>query len=475
MKFFWKSFFIYINLMMVVFSVFGLWLVSSTFRSSLEREREQAVTEYQMFQFAFSTMADGLAQVETDRQDQTVMEIADSVVNGLSRKNVFYAVYDGNGEKIYGSSAFMPAVLSIQDMDSHGNSRIVNRDGKYYIAVTGRSQETDPVYYLIGYKDISHIYEEREHLFETYRMVMLGLVAVTAAVTMVVTHFLTKPVVALSKAAKKIAEGDYTVRAKCRSRDELGQLAGDFNQMAERLSDHMNELSEAVRRQEDFTASFAHELKTPLTSVIGYADMLRRMDMTPEEIVEASNYIYTQGRRLESLSFKLLELITADKQHYEMREIPVKELMRALMPVVLPSLRERHIHLHISGKKGVIYGEKDLLLSLFINLIDNARKALDDGGHIWLQGQQEGKVYHFRVIDNGRGIPEEELDKITEAFYMVDKSRARKEGGAGIGMALCQKIITLHHASWKIESRPQEGTVISISFPMKEGSDETAE
>ena len=158
-----------------------------------------------------------------------------------------------------------------------------------------------------------------------------------------------------------------------------------------------------------------------------------------------------------------------------MREIPVKELMRALMPVVLPSLRERHIHLHISGKKGVIYGEKDLLLSLFINLIDNARKALDDGGHIWLQGQQEGKVYHFRVIDNGRGIPEEELDKITEAFYMVDKSRARKEGGAGIGMALCQKIITLHHASWKIESRPQVGTVISISFPMKEGSDETAE
>lgn len=106
---------------------------------------------------------------------------------------------------------------------------------------------------------------------------------------------------------KAFRSGDYGTRAEVYSEDEIGTLARDFNIMADNLIQKMDELKDNARKQEDFTASFAHELKTPLTSIVGYADMLRTMDLDKEETVEAANYIYSQGKRLESLSFKLLD------------------------------------------------------------------------------------------------------------------------------------------------------------------------
>ena len=120
--------------------------------------------------------------------------------------------------------------------------------------------------------------------------------------------------------------------------------------------------------------------------------------------------------------------------------------------------------------RGIIYGDEELLLSLFYNLLDNAVKAMDKGeeGFILLKGTVLPGAYEVKVVDNGRGIPREEIGRITEAFYMVDKSRSRKEGGAGIGMALCHKIIYLHGGTLKIDSRLGEGTVMKVLFPMEE-------
>ncbi len=122
--------------------------------------------------------------------------------------------------------------------------------------------------------------------------------------------------------------------------------------------------------------------------------------------------------------------------------------------------------------KGTLHGDMELLLSLFYNLLDNAVKAMDKGedGFILLKGTVREGGYEVKVVDNGRGIPKEEISRVTEAFYMVDKSRSRKEGGAGIGMALCQKIILLHGATLKIDSRLGEGTVMKVIFPMQAGN-----
>ena len=155
----------------------------------------------------------------------------------------------------------------------------------------------------------------------------------------------------------------------------------------------------------------------------------------------------------------------AEAQKLERKEIPIPELVEELKRVSAVSLTEKQMTLIVDAQSGSIFGDRDLLLSLFLNLIDNARKASEPGGRIWLLGDRLQDGYQITVQDEGRGIEPEELARITEAFYMVDKSRSRKEGGAGIGMSLCQEIIRLHHAKWQIDSEVDHGTTITITFP----------
>ena len=119
----------------------------------------------------------------------------------------------------------------------------------------------------------------------------------------------------------------------------------------------------------------------------------------------------------------------------------------------------------INLEKGVILGDRDLLLSLLYNLLDNAVKAVEEGGFILMKGSKLTQGYEIKVVDNGRGIPQEEIARITEAFYMVDKSRSRAHNGAGLGLALCTAILELHHSSLKIESTQGFGSCMSFLIP----------
>ena len=150
------------------------------------------------------------------------------------------------------------------------------------------------------------------------------------------------------------------------------------------------------------------------------------------------------------------------------KAISTKELEDNIRNTMRPVFKQKKINGKITLEKERIYGDKDLLLSLLYNIVDNGCKAVEPGGFILLKGSKLTEGYEFKVVDNGRGIPKEEIARITEAFYMVDKSRSRKEGGAGIGMALCQKIVKLHGGTMQINSRLGEGTVVRITLPGKE-------
>ena len=171
---------------------------------------------------------------------------------------------------------------------------------------------------------------------------------------------------------------------------------------------------------------------------------------------------------MESLSHKLLELVSLDKAPLVKKPINTRDLEENIRNTMRPVFKQKQINGKVILEKARIYGDKDLLLSLLYNLLDNAGKAVEPGGFILLKGTRMTEGYEFKVVDNGRGIPKEEIERITEAFYMVDKSRSRKEGGAGIGMALCKKIVQLHGGTLQIDSRPGEGTVIKITLPQKE-------
>ncbi len=224
----------------------------------------------------------------------------------------------------------------------------------------------------------------------------------------------------------------------------------------------MDNLENVASRREEFIASFAHELKTPLTAIIGYADMLRSKDMTPKSRFTAAGFFFSEGKRLEALSLKLMDIIVAGRQEFELKRFEVGYFIRSIAAVTVPSLSEDGITLDMRWEPGVIEVEPDLFKTLLINLVDNARKASRRNSAIELFGKVEDDGYAIYVRDHGRGMPQEELSRITEPFYMIDKSRSRAQNGAGLGLALCQRIAELHATKLEYESEEGKGTTVRI-------------
>ena len=180
----------------------------------------------------------------------------------------------------------------------------------------------------------------------------------------------------------------------------------------------------------------------------------------------ASNFIFSEGKRLEALSLKLMDLVVLDKNEFELTRGYARRVLGHVIAVVTPMLEQHGLILQTSIEQYQILYEKDLLLTLITNLIDNARKASEPGKVIELTGRKQDSRYRITVRDHGIGIPEEELNRITEAFFMVDKSRARAQHGAGLGLAIGNKIAQLHGSELHFESKVGEGTSVWFALPL---------
>lgn len=472
MKFFWKIYFSFTVLLLLSFGMFGTWMIQLAFEKSYQRVLDEGERENRMFQLSFEMNMNLLD--ETYRNDGIIPVMASSVVENLSESGSIYQIYNSSQKLLYENRKFnstddtLRNVLDENSVWTPCGHQLIRQGDETYLVFVCLSVVDGQGYYLENIKNITDIYVERESYYDWYTMVVLIMAAVITVLVFLVTHMLTRSIGELSHTTRRFTMGDYEVRASEDSKDEIADLACDFNNMADTISEKMEELIMQAKRQEDFTASFAHELKTPLTSIIGYADMLRTMDCTEEERLEAANYIFRQGKRLESLSFKLLELIVTDKQTYTFRPLRIRELIDTAVRLTETKRQKKGIHLVQTLSDGIVVGERDLLISVFTNLLDNAAKALEKGGTIRIGGRNYPQNYLLCISDDGCGMEQQEIVRITEAFYMVDKSRTRKEGGAGLGLTLCSRILCIHEAKWKIFSIPGRGTSVVIQFGEKE-------
>lgn len=470
MKFADKLFVAVTALLTVIFMIFGTWMLSSYFSRILNRELEQGSAETQMLQYLFEI---AYHSTEEYGMDYAVDRAVDSVSKSVEKKGTGLVVQNIEGLILHGDSyyeweGFSDAIEQLKNglrEEQTFSSGILQLDGGYYLLTLATG--ADGNIYLGLCKNLTGLYQDRQALMNQYRLALVMLLLMGGFFIFLLSRYITRPIRRLGQIAVEVAAGDYEKRADYDREDEIGELADSFDKMTDRLVEQMKEKELEAKQKEDFTAAFAHELKTPLTSIIGYADMLNTVELSKEEQAEALYYIYSQGKRLESLSHKLLDLVSLEKHPLQEKPIATRALEENLRDTMRPILQKKGIKSKISMEKGELYGDYELLLSLLYNLLDNAVKAVEEGGFILMKGSRLADSYEIKVVDNGRGIPPEEISRITEAFYMVDKSRSRKEGGAGIGMALCQKIITLHHGTLKIDSRLGEGTVIQLLFPLK--------
>lgn len=465
MKLSWKLFFITTPIFIVFLTVFGTWMIQANFQNSLDREVEACMVENQMFQNSYELTKHALS--EKQQEQASVKKIVESFYHRQGKRDGNARILGRYWEVLYQDNDLDVQHDIMEELDdSHNIGYEIKRHGDdVYIAVLCRSVFGE---YIETTKNITEIFRNRAEMYSRYRAGVLLMTVLVGGVILFILFFVMRNMQKLSRATRQFARGKYDVRVDIRSHDEVGTLAADFNWMANAMNTQMEQLQNEVQRQEEFTAAFAHELKTPLTSIIGYADTIRQMELSPEETDMCADYIYRQGKRLQSLSYKLLEMTLAQKQEISFREIYVPEFLQEVQKTVAVSLQEKQLRLEISAQEGVIYGDRELLASVFINLIDNARKASEEGKNIRLTGLAFPGGYSVTVEDEGRGIPPEELSRIAEPFYMVDKSRSRKEGGAGLGLALCRKIIELHQGSWQFQSDPGKGLKITVLFGLPE-------
>ena len=467
MKLSWKLFFLTTPVFVIFLTVFGTWMIQDSFQSSFDRAVEACMVENQMFQNSYELTKHALS--EQQRSQVPARKIVESFYHGGGEQDENVRVLGENQEVLYQSSGLQVPHGLMEQLDETHNagSQVARSGGEVYVVVLSRSVFGE---YIETTKNITPVFQNRSDMYARYRQGVLLAAVLVGGTVWLVLFFATRKMQKLSRATRRFARGSYDTRVAIRSSDEIGTLADDFNWMANAMNMQMEQLQSEVQRQEEFTAAFAHELKTPLTSIIGYADTLRQMELSAQERDMCADYIYRQGKRLQSLSYKLLEMTLAGKQEIVPQEIFVPQFLQEIRKTAAASLQEKKLQLEVSAQDGVIYGDRELLSSVFLNLIDNARKASGEGQSIYLEGEALPGGYRICVQDEGRGVSPEELSRIAEPFYMADKSRARREGGAGLGLALCRKIIDLHQGSWQFESEPGNGMRVTVRFGLPEAT-----
>lgn len=357
-----------------------------------------------------------------------------------------------------GDRAYRSAAYGIENVEK---SFLEEMDGKKLLILYG----TTGNFKVVHYKDITSVYENIRRLFFKGMLIAVILSCVLLALLQCVIRKILKPLDNLKEAANVIAEGNYTERIPVHKKDEIGEISDSFNRMADRIGEHICELGEINEKQRQLLGSLAHELKTPMTAIQGYAETLQRIQLPPEKQEKSLAYIEKECKRLSRLSAKMLELteLSGEEMEIEKTELMVSGLFEQVRELTQYRLRDKRIRMEIRAEENLmIQGDGDLLVSFLANLVDNACKASEEGAAIRLTGNEQG----IFVQDEGRGIPEEELKNIAEPFYMVDKSRARKEGGAGLGLALCSQIARLHGGVLDIQSQMGVGTVIGLRLPL---------
>lgn len=446
-------------LLSLLFGAGGSALITISYNTALERETDSAFGSYQTLLNTLSLVSQIDEWTGSEDVSRTLEKLQEQNASGISALSL-----TSDASKLYESGA--AAVLMSQIRKPKDTEQCLissfESEGRHFLQLTGAFYAGEEMLYLDAAYDVSSVYAARDEQRTTFHKVFVIMVVVCAILSHTIAWLLTRPLAQLSKASGELARGNLGYRAALKTDDEVGALASDFNDMASQLEQGFSLLQSNLSRQERFMGSFAHELKTPMTSIIGYAELIRSQTLSSEEQMEAAHFIFSEGKRLETLSLKLLDILVAEEQTLKLQLIPPASLISQLVEHLRPIYEKYNIRLHYKCSSGSCMMDPDLVKSLLINLLDNARKAMADGGDIEITSKVSKGLCLITVTDNGKGIPPEALAHLTEAFYRVDKSRAREQGGVGLGLALCSKIVELHGGKMRFESSEGAGTRVSL-------------
>ena len=468
MRLWHKIFLIVLVFVTISVEATSIYVAESSFSASISSEEENAAAA----QISFSSGLVNRTMYERIRTGAMLLsqeELTDIIRELAADAGSFYGdivVLGADGSLVYPSSTDYPdEIFELSIENGQCKSLIMDIEDRVCLVTVSMAELEKMEYKLFTIRNLTEAYAEHSSRLTTINYLSMGLALLAAVLISVLISLTLRPLGRVNSGLKKITEGDYSVRLPESGGVEFSRLSKNVNTMTKAIQENVERIEGIAESRKRFVDSFAHEMKTPLTSIIGFADILRiRRTVTDKQRMDYSNIIVEEATRMKSLSGKLLEIATTDSANLDLEDIYVPGLITEVYNSTLPLVGRKNMRLRYAFVKVWIRGDRELFKSLLYNLIDNAVKASDEGGEVRLVVEQEGDRALISVTDDGCGMAREDVLRVTEPFYMVDKSRSRKAGGAGLGLSLCAEICKRHNAVMTIDSILGEGTMITINI-----------
>lgn len=466
---FWQKIFIYhFILFVIIFNLGGVFLIESMHSLSLDREIERGLSEHLSIYSGMELIGKyRLAYDEKFNKDMLCVTMKD-FFKSFHDEKIHIEILDRYNNTVFSNLDFHVSKEREELKNPYVDKRkYVIRDvgDKTFLFITNLLDAGGEELKFTYVREVTHIYEDRKKVYYFFIKLDIIISIMLACGTYILSKRITKPIDKLVHSIQIIENGNFSERVNIQSNDEIGVLSNHFNKMTGVIEEKMNQLKKNIDEKQRFIDNLTHEIKTPLTSIIGYADFLRNTKYNEDAFSKGLNSIFKQGKRLEALSSKMMELIIFKKENFVMRKENIKNIVLEIKEVLKPKLQNKNIELIISGQDMEISMEKDLIENLIINLIDNAVKASQDNSKINIKlYENKNSKPVIEVSDEGIGIKEQDLPKVFEPFYMADKSRKKLNGSAGLGLSICNEIAKIHKAKLSIESKINIGTNVKLIF-----------
>ena len=363
------------------------------------------------------------------------------------------------GYVAYGNKKYNPTPEQMMAMFKSTNNELSFKHHNEVLAYGTKNMINGQEYYIYVQKDTSG----QKSAIANSAILIFGCVFLTGSIVfLVIADIIVKPLTRLTNAIKELSNGNYNVRVDNVGQDEISKLNQGFNQMA-------RQLAKQDETRQKFISDISHEFQTPLTSIQGFANILKEEDLPKEQRVKYANIILYNSKRLSSLAKNMLQLTLLDREEIELEltNYSLVEQMNRVISTQENQAMEKNIEIVFEMPKKEIFieGDEQRLEQVWTNIISNAIKYTNEGGLITITMKKNSKDIEISIEDTGIGMSKEVVSHIFERFYREDK--ARNVEGNGLGLAIVKSIVDLHHGKIDILSQVDVGTNFIVRLPIE--------
>ena len=317
-------------------------------------------------------------------------------------------------------------------------------------------------YYIQVWFDLGNdsMYQSKQSLPKIFLISFIPVFLICYLIAYLIARRTIKPVVKMTNAARQISSSTLdSLLPQKNDGDELDLLAETFNNLFIRLKKDFD-------RKRQFTSDVSHELKTPLTAISGYAEVIENGIASETDVKRFAQGIHTNANRLIILINDIIRLSELDsaEEEIDVEELDLYAMAKTCVEMLEPSAEKHHVSICANGEPCPIYANKMMMEELLYNLCDNAIRYNNENGSVEVSVKKEKEQAILSVKDTGIGISKEHQERIFERFYRVDKSRSKSTGGTGLGLSIVKHAVAYHKAEISLESTPGKGTTITIQF-----------